>query len=84
MTKIILEGKEFILLIIPDHSLSLREGKTGAQGRNLKASLLAIPHNITSNQGTHFTGREGTAEATKNVVCWAYVRCFFCSSGSPA
>lgn len=62
--------KGLFLLAVPDHILSLRKGKTDTKGRNLEASLLAIQDNITSNQGTHFTTREGTAGTMEKVVCW--------------
>jgi hypothetical protein len=64
-------GEGLFLLAIPDHSLPLKKDKTDSQGSNLEASFLSIPHNITSNQGAHFTAREGTAAGTmENVDCW--------------
>lgn len=63
-------GKGLFLLSILDHSPPLRKGKTGTQGSNLEASLLAIPHSMTSSQGAHFTAREGTAGTVENVDCW--------------
>lgn len=42
----------------------LRLSFEGAQGRNLIAGLLAIPH-ITSDQGTHFTAKQGQKAYTQ-------------------
>lgn len=52
MTKSNSGKKGSIWLICPGLNPSLREDKVKAQDRNLKAGLLAIPHNITSDEGT--------------------------------
>lgn len=39
--------------IVPGHSLSQR-----GKGWNLKVELLADPHSITSDLGSHFTAKE--------------------------
>lgn len=47
---------------------AFEERQEDTQGKNLEASLLAIPH--ITNHEVHFTTREGTAGSVENVDCW--------------
>lgn len=65
-------GGEGLSFVHSGHSPPLREVRAGVQGRHLTAGLLAVPHSIISNQGTHSQPRKCTV---KHGACCVLAGC---------